>query len=64
MRGYGSRAQVEELALDRMVISPTVVKEERMNADVVEYRLINSKLKEFMCDGFYVLCEVGGGIIC
>lgn len=46
MRRYGSRAQTEELALDRTVLklSPTVV-EERIKVDVGEFVgwLINSR---------------------
>ena len=51
---YGSRAKANELALDRTAIYPT----DEKGANVEVYRLVN-KLKEFMCDGFYVLCEAG-----
>lgn len=54
LRGYVSRAQAEELALDRAAISPIVMKEERKSAGVGVSRLVNM-LKEFMCDGFYFL---------
>ena len=46
VRGYVSRAQAEELALDRAAISPIVMEEERKSAGVGVYRLVNNKLKE------------------
>ena len=49
---YGSRAKANELALDRTAIYPT----DEKGANVEVYRFVN-KLKEFMCDGFYLLCE-------
>lgn len=53
---YASRAQVGELALERMVVFSILVKKDECRWRV--YRLL-SKLKKLMCDGFYFLCEVG-----